>query len=232
MAFRTPAKKAPPKKPAKPAQSQKGGSAQEVADRRARFIEAYLLNDGNITKAALAAGFSPKTAAQQGSRLFKSVEVQQAIQQRRDQVLTAAQEEVALTTKAVLKSLSQALFFDPRKLYAPDGSLRPIHELDEDTAMALTGLEVSEILGAAPKDEKLEPQAHGGALKREAAKKVVIGHTIKAKWLDKNSAREQAARMLGMFERDNRQLTNPLAALLADLQKNRSALPIVEQDAG
>lgn len=218
------------KPPAPPAK--KGSSAQEAAARRQAFVEAYLLNDGNITKAALAVGFSPKTAAQQGSRLFKHVEVQQAIQHRREQVLTAAQEEVELTTKAVLKNLAQALFFDPRKLYREDGSLKAIHELDADTAQALTGFEVVENLGPAPADGKLEPQGHGGALKRQKGRKVVTSLTAKVKWLDKNAAREQAARMLGMFEKDNRQLTNPLAALLAELQQRRTALPIVEQDAG
>ncbi|MNW63628.1 Terminase small subunit [compost metagenome] len=41
------------------------------------FITEYLKNGNNATHAAIAAGYSEKTAASQGSRLLKSVEVQQ-----------------------------------------------------------------------------------------------------------------------------------------------------------
>jgi glycine/D-amino acid oxidase-like deaminating enzyme len=214
-------KKAPPAKTA---------AKESAADRRKRFAEAYLLNDGNITKAALAVGFAPRSAAQQGSRLLKNDEVQQLIQQRREQVLVAAQEKVQLTTEAVLRSLAQALFFDPRKLYRKDGSMLAIHELDEDTAQALSGFEVIEHLSALPADVSLEPQPHGGGLKRYDGRKVVTSLTAKVKWLDKNTARDQAARMLGMFEKDNRQQANPLTDLLGALMKTRSAVPIVEAE--
>lgn len=41
------------------------------------FITEYLKNGNNATHAAIAAGYSEKTASSQGSRLLKSVEVQQ-----------------------------------------------------------------------------------------------------------------------------------------------------------
>lgn len=41
------------------------------------FVTEYIRNGGNATQAALAAGYSEKTAYSQGSRLLKSVEVQQ-----------------------------------------------------------------------------------------------------------------------------------------------------------
>lgn len=41
------------------------------------FVTEYLRNGNNATQAAIAAGYSERTASSQGSRLLKSVEVQQ-----------------------------------------------------------------------------------------------------------------------------------------------------------
>ncbi|MEI2285013.1 terminase small subunit [Paenibacillus polysaccharolyticus] len=41
------------------------------------FVTEYLQNGNNATQAAIAAGYSEKTASSQGSRLLKSVEIQQ-----------------------------------------------------------------------------------------------------------------------------------------------------------
>lgn len=41
------------------------------------FVTEYLKNGNNATQAAISAGYSEKTAYSQGSRLLKSVEVQQ-----------------------------------------------------------------------------------------------------------------------------------------------------------
>ncbi|WP_339245891.1 terminase small subunit [Paenibacillus sp. FSL R10-2796] len=41
------------------------------------FVTEYIKNGNNATQAAIAAGYSEKTASSQGSRLLKSVEVQQ-----------------------------------------------------------------------------------------------------------------------------------------------------------
>ncbi|MEK5469328.1 terminase small subunit [Paenibacillus sp. FSL R7-0210] len=41
------------------------------------FVTEYIRNGNNATQAAIAAGYSERTASSQGSRLLKSVEVQQ-----------------------------------------------------------------------------------------------------------------------------------------------------------
>ncbi len=46
--------------------------------RQDQFVDEYLL-DGNGTQAAIKAGYSSDTAAQQASRLLRNVKVQQAI---------------------------------------------------------------------------------------------------------------------------------------------------------
>ena len=52
--------------------------------KRQAFVDAW---EGNATAAALAAGYSPKTAYSQGQRLLKIVEVQDAIKAREAQRL-------------------------------------------------------------------------------------------------------------------------------------------------
>jgi phage terminase small subunit len=52
----------------------------DMADLRPQimiFVTEYLKNGNNATQAAISAGYSEKTAYSQGSRLLKSVEVQQ-----------------------------------------------------------------------------------------------------------------------------------------------------------
>lgn len=49
---------------------------------QARFVDAYVV-EPNATKAAIAAGYSERTAASQGQRLLKNVEIQRAIEKAR-----------------------------------------------------------------------------------------------------------------------------------------------------
>ena len=49
-------------------------TVQELTDKQVRFVEEYLV-DFNATQAALRAGYSPKTANEQGSRLLANVSI-------------------------------------------------------------------------------------------------------------------------------------------------------------
>lgn len=50
----------------------------KLTEKQQRFVEEYLI-DLNATQAAIRAGYSAKTADQQGSRMLANVKVQQAI---------------------------------------------------------------------------------------------------------------------------------------------------------
>lgn len=213
-------RKATPKK--KASRAKPGTSRQAAAVRRKTFIEAFLANGENGLQAALAAGFAPNSAGVTACKLLKDPRVASELEVRRAQVL----EKAGLTTERVLQSIADALFFDPRKLYREDGSMKPIIELDDSTAQALAAFEVFEEFGSIGSDK--EPQAHGGSLTRH--QRGLIGYTKKVKWLDKNTAREQALKHFGLFGKDNSQRVDPLIALLADIQKTRSAVPIVTED--
>jgi phage terminase small subunit len=72
------------------------------------FVTEYIKNGNNATQAAIAAGYSEKTAYSQGSRLLKSVEVQQYLnktEQKLNRDLRQIFAEDAVEAYAVLKKI-------------------------------------------------------------------------------------------------------------------------------
>ena len=155
-------KKKTAKKPAKKA----GTSKAAAAYRKFLFVHEYIANGGNATQAAISAGYAANSAGRHADHLVKDGEVQRIILQATEK----AAKTVEFTSEEAILSTARAIRFDPRKIVKSDGSMKAIHELDDDTAMALQSFEVDEI-------------THDGA---------VIGHSRKIKWCDRNTAREQA----------------------------------------
>lgn len=171
-----------------------------LTPKQQRFVDEYLI-DLNATQAAIRAGYSEKTAEQQGYQLLQIPSVSAAI--------AAASQRVAkstgLTTERVLQEAMRLAFFDMRKLVHPDGRPKALNELDDDTAAALQGLEVA-VVGNA---------------------EVGVGQVLKYKIADKNSAIERLFKHLGLFDKDNRQ-RNPGESLndfLNSLSARGSRLP-------
>lgn len=180
-------------KPVAAGRAKAGTSRISAEDRRAAFIEAYLSGNGNCSEAAVAAGFSPKTASRQGARLLKDVRVRTELDKRR----TAIAETNELSTNEIMADMARALRFDPRKLYRQDGTLIPIHELDDDTALCLTGIETVIVKGTEGDENPL--------------------FVKKLKWESKATARDQALKVFGMYEKDNRQKAGVLEGLPREL---------------
>ncbi len=160
-----------------------------------RFVTEYLI-DLNATQAAIRAGYSARTAAAQASRLLTNVNVSAAIQA----AMKAREQRTGITQDRVLQELARIAFFDLRKLYREDGSMKSPSEWDDDTAAAMSGLDIQEEFGPEPTEVEMEPQAGGGALKRSKARKALLGYTKKAKVFDKTAALNLAMRHLGMLK--------------------------------
>lgn len=141
------------------------------------FIAEYL-RDKNATQAAIRAGYSKKTAYSQGERLLRNVDVRSAI----DAKLAAITEKAGLSAELVLASLVRELSFDPAKLLNEDGSMKALHEIDEDTRKCLVSIDAVQIGGD---DSPVFIQ--------------------KVRWINPSTAREQAMKHLGMFKEDNSQ---------------------------
>lgn len=105
------------------------------------FVQEYLL-DLNATQAAIRAGYSARTAKQQGARLLTNVDVSSA--------LTEAQAERSQRTKIdadwLLLRLAEEAEADVADLYAEDGTLKPVKDWPPIWRKGLVaGLDIEEI---------------------------------------------------------------------------------------
>jgi phage terminase small subunit len=108
----------------------------KLTDKQARFVAQYVI-DLNAKQAAIRAGYSAKTAMEQGYRLLRNAQVQAAIEAKNAKHL----EKLDVTAERVLQERARIAFFDPRKLFDAQGKPLPIHELDDDTAAVVAGYE-------------------------------------------------------------------------------------------
>ena len=160
------------KQPVSSTKRVKAGTSKYAAEaKRDAFVNCYLANGHNATQAAIAAGYSPKTAYSQGQRLLKDVETSAALAKAAETGGKAA----GLVADRVVEQIRRVTEADPCKLFHPDGSPKRVHELDDDTAAAVSSVEV-----AADGSQKI-------------------------KLCDKNSALNMALKHLGLYERDNAQ---------------------------
>jgi len=167
--------------------------------RRTRFIKEYLL-DHNATRAAIAAGYSEKTAGSQGNRLLKNADVAKAIDAENEKLNA----KLDISVERVATEYARLAFFDPRKFFRDDGSLKPISELDEDSARAIAGMDVNELFEGNGED------------------RAQVGYCKKLKLADKVRALEGLGRYLKMFT-DKLEL-NANDALIAKLAEGRKRL--------
>jgi hypothetical protein len=105
----------------------------KLTDKQLRFVHEYLL-DQNATAAAVRAGYSAKTRGAQATALMQNPLVRERIYLE----LRDLYASLGVATVKILKAQASAAYFDPAKLFGPDGKPHPLHELDQDTRMALT----------------------------------------------------------------------------------------------
>lgn len=110
-----------------------------LTDKTIRFCDEYLI-DFNGTRAAIATGYSKKTAAQQASRLLNNVKVQEYLSKKKK----AAANKLEATYERTMEEIARIALFDPIGLYDEDGALLPIHSMDANTRAALSTIEVTE----------------------------------------------------------------------------------------
>lgn len=176
----------------------------KLNERQMRFVEAYLI-DPNATKAAIAAGYSKRTANEQGSRLLANVSVQQAIEKGRK----AAELRTGVTIDRVRLELARVAFTNlddvadwgtvaicPKHGVTKDCGcettegrsffrLKGLDELDEDQRSVLASIKVKRKFQADPKDPEGPP--------------IEVEET-EVKLNDKLKALELLGKHLGMFE--------------------------------
>lgn len=200
------------------AATQKAAAATARVDgllpKQAKFVAEYLIS-GNATQAALAAGYSPKTAYKIGAENLKKPQIASLLEAKQSEIAARQDERLAameLTQARVQREIARIAFFDPRKMFHADGRPKDVTELDDDTAACIVGLDVLEEWEGTGED------------------RVLVGHVKKYKIANKNAALDQASKILGMYEKDNDQKANPILAMLAAMKG--SALPVVRDGKG
>jgi phage terminase small subunit len=137
------------------------------------------LKDLHGTQAYRRAGYKAEGcfATSGATRLLNNVAVAQQIQKLMDE----RAERAGVTADRVLTEIAKLAFFDPRKFFDADGAPIPIHELDDDTAAALAGMDVLEVF-----------EGTGKA-------RVFVGYTKKYKLTDKRGSLELLGKHLKLF---------------------------------
>lgn len=150
-----------------------------MTPKQEHFVAEYL-KDFNATQAAIRAGYSPKTAAEQACRLLTNVNVAAAVETGRAKLTQKA----GITAERVLEEIGRIAFSDVRSLYDPNGHLKPIHELDDATAATIAGIEVDVERGKTKSGEE----------------ETIVTHTHKIKRWDKNRALDTLAKHFGLVK--------------------------------
>ena len=108
-----------------------------TAERRRAFVQAYIANGHNATQAAVAAGYSPRTARSQGQRLLTHVDVRQDLSEAAREVAAKA----GLETKRTIQEVARLSYFDPLGLYGPDGQLLSVAEMPAETRACIASMD-------------------------------------------------------------------------------------------
>ena len=145
----------------------------------------------NATSAAIAAGYSEKSAEYLGYQLLQKPPVRDAIAAKLGKVCG----KLEISAQRVLEELAKLAFYDPGDFFESDGSLKGIKELDADTRRAIAGLEVTELFEG--KDVADGPQ-----------QKTVYGLLKKIKLTDKRAALELLGKYLKLFT-DRSEISGP-----------------------
>lgn len=127
-----------PKAPKKP-QAQKSGKLS-MDERRGKFVEAFMSNNGNLRKAALAAGYSPGGADKAGYRMSKCAVVLSMLDSRRAEILTP----LKITTERILEETARLAFSDVANIIGEGGKVLLPHELDAATRAAVSSFKIDE----------------------------------------------------------------------------------------
>lgn len=111
----------------------------KLTEKQKRFVDEYLV-DLNATAAAKRAGYSEKTACEQGSRLLANVKVQEEIKKRQIKL----QDKLEITQEKVLEELAAIAFANGTNFatinHKGQVSLIPTSELSENKKKAVASI--------------------------------------------------------------------------------------------
>jgi phage terminase small subunit len=165
-----------------------------LSDKQALFCREYIV-DFNATKAAIRAGYSKKTAKQQGSRLLTNDDISVKVSELVAERMKAAD----VTTERVLMEFARIAMSDVGEAYDEHGNLKPLKEMPEDVRRCISGLETEELWEWDENDKRKQ-----------------TGVIRKVKFWDKKGSLDSLGKYLKMFvERHELTADESLTSLIA-----------------
>jgi phage terminase small subunit len=156
-----------------------------AAQRRAKFIAAYLLHP-NATRAAISAGYSPRSAYTQGSRLLNNAEVAAALKRARLEAVRPVLNRYEVTVERVIAELARVAFSNMADygVITEDGQFQlDFSEMTVDQAAAIQSVKTKRRIVRAGDKQFVEVQTE-------------------LKLASKLDALVELGRYLGIFERE------------------------------
>jgi phage terminase small subunit len=179
-------------------------TTRNLTPKQALFVSEILV-DGNASAAAKRAGYSAKTADEQGHRLSRNAQVAAEIAKRQGKRL----ERNEVSAERVVAQLAATAFHDPLSAFDASGKLLPLDEIDPATRSAMM-IEITEGF-----------DGEGNPVQ-----------TRKTKFMDRNVALDKLARNLGMFN-DKLKLSgdanDPILVMIQRINGQSSSIrPVIE----
>jgi hypothetical protein len=165
------------------------------------FVHHYFYGEtkGNAEQSAIAAGFARSTAGKKAHSWVGNSRETSSNQTIWDMAQTERQkisEEYGITKREIMEGYIRESRFDVRKLVNDDGCfVTDLRDLDDDTALALSGFYVIETENSGVKTRK-----------------------FRFKFPDKKANRDSMAKIKGMFEKDNHQKRPSLEDVFRSLE--------------
>ncbi|HHV68193.1 MAG TPA: terminase small subunit [Ochrobactrum intermedium] len=180
--------------PKKPRKARSTPEPRELNMQMQTFCSEYM-KDMNATQAAIRAGYSEKTARQQGSRLCGYAIVQDRLQQLHEEM----QARIVVDVEAIIKELADENRADLADLYDDNNCLKPVREWPMLWRVGglVAGIKTRELWE-----------------KDEDGNSVHVGHVVEVKVSDKVRRKELLGKHLGAWkEKVEIDLSNPMQEL-------------------
>lgn len=149
---------------------------EKLSDQQELFCKEYV-KDLNATQAAIRAGYSAKSARMQASRLITN----DVITARISVLVDERMHRVQVDGDTILRELLHLATSDLRKLFDEKGVLLPPDQWPDDSAIAVSSVEVDELW-----------EGYG-------AERIQVGVTKKVKFWDKPKSLELLGKHLKLF---------------------------------
>lgn len=168
-----------------------------LTEKEELFCQSYLI-DFNGARAARDAGYSQDSDRSIAAENLTKPHIRARIQELRAEM----GKSFNITRERIAQEYARLAFFDIKKVYGEDGELIPVKDLDDDTAAAIAGIEVS---------NEWDRDGQGRVM--------ITGQLKKIKISEKRAALDSLVKLMGYAEPD-KMIVSGLKITVTDKESN------------